>query len=174
MIHIKKILVIFISVILLIRNTGYANSLDEWKFTVNASDSYLFSDTLSNIKLAQTCNEETLINGKIAPGTSGSFSITVNVEKLGAEYEIVFDNFSSNFPDNLIFIVDNEKFDLNKGFSNRIENSGRVTHTINWYWDYEGNDYYNTQDVSNITFDITIFASQLSKPIRTILPKTGF
>lgn len=96
------------------------------------------------------------------------------MKKLGAEYQILFENFSSEFPKNMKFEVDGKAFDINTGFSNRIEEKGLYTHTINWYWDYDEKDEYIEKDISDITFDITISASQLREEIRTVLPKTGF
>lgn len=153
----------------------------EWNFTVSGKDSFDATDRIDNLKLAMVTDEKRLINGKIAPGTSGSFSITVdtNASILGAAYQIKFENFSDTFPKNLKFKVDNQDYNLETGFIGIVDakaNAEPVTHTVNWEWAYENEedeetDYYDTVDgmeSKDITFDIVIEASQL-----IVLPKTG-
>lgn len=151
----------------------------EWNFTVLGKDSFDATDRLENLKLAMVTDEKRLINGKIAPGTSGSFSITVdtNGSLLGAAYQIKFENFSDTFPKNLKFKVDNQDYNLETGFIGIVDakaNAKPVTHTVDWDWAYEKDeqtDYYDTLDgkmSKDITFDIVVEASQL-----IVLPKTG-
>lgn len=135
-------------------------------------------DDLKDLKLAEVCTPETLVNGKIAPGTSGSFTIKVStkVAEVGANYEIVFDNFSNNFPTNLKFYVDGTEYDLSSGFIGTINandlNNQTKEHTVTWKWPYETEDIavndpidtnngINNEDVS---FDITVTATQV-KPV---------
>lgn len=192
---IRKISLILVFIVVLIgKNQAFAESTKEgWKFIVEANDTYLATDTLENLTLAETCDEATLINGTIAPGVTGSFSITVETDDLGAAYDIIFDNFSSNFPKNLVFTVDDEIYDIHTGFHNQLNGEGTAKHTVNWYWDYDGEDEFNKEADTNITFDIRVKAEQVneraisdteleteketetkSEIIRDVLPKTGF
>lgn len=170
---VNKIIVV---VIMLICFGGqvFANENSEWKFFVNGKDSFDNNDNIKSITLAQTCNPNTLVNKKIAPGTEGEFSIIVGVEKLGTEYEIRFENFSSEFPKNLKFEVDGSEYNLDTGFKNKIEDSGTVIHTVNWYWDYDEVDEYFENESTDINFDIVVEATQINEEKRTVLPKTGF
>lgn len=158
----------------------YASSKnDEWKFIVKANDTYSATDTLKNLRLAQTCDEKTLMDGKIAPGTRGSFSIEIETDELGADYNIIFDNFSSSFPKNLIFTVDNEIYDIKSGFHNRLNGEGKAIHKVDWYWDFDGEDEFDSKVNTEITFDITVKAEQVNERAvpevaREVLPKTGF
>lgn len=172
----RKILMLVITLIVLINQNVFANTVTaEWKFKVSANDTYSASDTLENLKLAETCDEKTLTNGTIAPGTRGSFSIVVEADELGAEYDVIFDNFSSNFPENFVFTVDGQVYDINTGFHNKLNGTDSFTHTVNWIWEYEGNDEYVERDVSEISFRITVTASQVNeRAVRDVLPKTGF
>lgn len=48
-------------------------SVAKYVFEVSATDTYSSANTIEKLVLAQTCNNNTLINGKIAPGTSRKF-----------------------------------------------------------------------------------------------------
>ena len=176
----KRISILGIILLLLINQNVFANISDGWNFIVKAKDSYLVTDTLDNIKLAETCDEQTLINGTIAPGTCGNFSIIIETDELGAEYNIIFDNFSADFPENLKFYVDSEEYDINTGFYNKLDYKGIATHTVNWIWEYEGDDEYVERESSEISFRISVKALQVNERIiaeqiiRDVLPKTGF
>ena len=52
-------------------------SVAKYVFNLTGTDSYNSKHTLSNLVLGKTCKPETLIDGKIAPGTSGSFDLIV-------------------------------------------------------------------------------------------------
>ena len=59
-----------------------------WNFNVNGE-----SRELKSINLMQTCKQETLTNGKIAPGTAGYFDIIINPvgTEVSLEYKFTFD-----------------------------------------------------------------------------------
>ena len=176
----KFILLLILMFVLIANNKVFAEeNRDGWKFIVKANDSYSATDTLKNLRLAQTCDEETLMDGKIAPGTRGSFSIEIETDELGADYNIIFDNFSSSFPKNLIFTVDNEIYDIKSGFHNRLNGEGKAIHKVDWYWDFDGEDEFDSEVNTEITFDITVKAEQVNERAvpevaREVLPKTGF
>lgn len=173
---IKKVsLIVFLILILVANNQVFAKSTnDEWKFIVEANDTYSATDTLKNLRLAQTCNADTLTDGKIAPGTSGNFTISIETDDLGAEYDIIFDNFSNSFPENLLFTVDGQPYDIQTGFHGKINNEGKAKHTVNWNWEYEAEDEYSSEYDEDITFDVTVKAESINERVRDVLPKTGF
>jgi len=143
----------------------------KYVFNVNAKDSYKTNDTIQNITLAQTCNESTLVNGKIAPGTSGSFDIELNAEgsDVAIKYEIDFTNkIGKALPKNLVIKLDGQAWDFSKiedTISANAENK-KVTHTITWKWEYEttGGDVQDTTDGQNAfdyLYDITVTGTQV-------------
>ena len=157
------------------KDTGeVSTSVAHWNFEVTGTDTFNARDNLKGLKLAQVCTPATLVNGKLAPGTSGSFTITVSTRgaEVGANYGIVFDNFSNNFPTNLKFYVDGTAYNLSSGFTGTINandvNNQTKTHTVTWDWPYETgdvtvNDPIDTNNGINnkdISFDITVTATQ--------------
>ena len=158
-----------------ITGTGTAE-IANWVFKVNGKE-----DAVQNINLLSTYHNETLINNKIAPGTSGSFNIVVDAtgSEVGVEYAIHFLNESEK-PENLIFIYDNEEYftiqDLEKdltGIINANDEEKKRTITIYWEWQYEtGNneneinqndqiDTNNAKQLENYTFDINVKGIQV-------------
>lgn len=121
-----------------------------WSFKVNGQQ-----EQVQTINLASTCNEETLLDNKIAPGTSGSFNIIIDGtdSDVGIDYKIKFLNESGK-PNNLKFKYQNTEFnsinELQENLSGRInandENKIR-TLNIEWEWKYETGD--NEQDIAN-------------------------
>ena len=81
-----------------VRGEGVAQ-VATWNFKVNGQ-----SEQVEEINLASTCNNETLVNNKIAPGTSGSFDIKVDAtgSEVGINYNIAFTEEESK-PQNLKF-----------------------------------------------------------------------
>lgn len=59
-----------------VRGEGMAE-VATWSFKVNGQ-----KEQVQTIELGSTCNNETLVNNKIAPGTSGSFNIIVDRNRL--------------------------------------------------------------------------------------------
>ena len=79
-----------------IKGNGIAE-VATWSFKVNDQKEHI-----REIKLASTYNNETLVNNKIAPGTSGNFNIIVDAtgSEVGIRYNIVFSD-EANKPTNL-------------------------------------------------------------------------
>ena len=75
-----------------VKGTGTAE-IANWVFKVNGKE-----DAIQNVNLLSTYNNETLINNKVAPGTSGSFNIVVDAtgSEVGVDYVIQFLNESEN------------------------------------------------------------------------------
>ena len=135
-----------------------------------------------NIKLASTYSPKTLVAGKVAPGTDGSFGVRIDATgtETGLNYEIKFSNISGTKPENLRFIYDNQYYsDL--GTLSNVMNKNAVlkANAINkvfdvqvyWSWLYETldsetskpKDVQDTLDGQNsfdYSFDITITCTQ--------------
>ena len=147
-----------------------------WVFKVNGKE-----DMVQNVNLLSTYNNETLINNKVAPGTSGSFNIVVDAtgSEVGVEYVVQFLNESEK-PQNLVFIYQDEKYttiqDLEKDLSGTInanDEDKTRTITINWEWQYETGeneneinqndqiDTNNAKQLENYTFDIHVKGVQV-------------
>lgn len=140
------------------------------------------STTNSKIQLQNTYNKESLVNGKIAPGTSGDFTIEIDAtgSEVALEYMIKFEEKEGKEvkPTNLKFSLDEGKTyvstlkDLEtqmQGIINVNEENKVKEYHILWQWAYETNpidqnDQLDTQEAINIgnyAFDITITAFQL-------------
>ena len=158
-----------------IQGAGTAE-IANWVFKVNGKE-----DVVQNVNLLSTYHNETLINNKVAPGTSGSFNIVVDAtgSEVGVDYAIEFLNESQK-PQNLIFTYEDKPYttiqDLEKDLSGTInandENKIR-TITINWEWQYETGenaneinqndiiDTNNAKQLENYTFDIHVKGTQV-------------
>ena len=158
-----------------VRGEGVAQ-VATWNFKVNGQ-----SEQVEEINLASTCNNETLVNNKIAPGTSGSFDIKVDAtgSEVGINYNIAFTE-EENKPQNLKFKYNNTEYnsikDLEKDLSGTINaNDENKVRTLNvgWKWDYETGsnpdeiskndlvDTQNAQEIQNYTFDVIITGTQV-------------
>lgn len=187
----KKVLTILaiLAVILLafIGGQAYAKYVSEvrgkgtaevatWDFKVNGQ-----SEHVEAINLASTYDNETLVNNKIAPGTSGSFNIVVDAtgSEVGINYNIAFTE-EENKPQNLKFEYNGKEYNSIKdleddlsGTINANDEEKTKTLTINWKWDYEtganeneilANDKIDTQNAQNIVnygFDVVVSGTQV-------------
>ena len=135
---------------------------------------------MQSINLASTVNNETLINNKLAPGTSGDFQIKIDAtgSDVGINYKVNFVN-EKNKPQNLIFTYDDERYenvtDIAEELSGIIDaNAEEKTKVINihWEWPYEtgtddeitNNDIIDTENGKNITqytFDVLVEGVQV-------------
>lgn len=158
-----------------VRGDGIAE-VATWSFKVNGQ-----KEQVQTIQLGSTCNNETLLNNKIAPGTSGSFNIIVDGtgSDVGINYSIEFTNESTK-PTNLKFVYDNQEYysihELQTNLSGTIhanDEDKTKTLSIDWKWDYEtGNneseianndkiDTQNAQDIANYTFNVIVSGTQV-------------
>ncbi len=187
----KKVLIVLaiLAVILLafIGGQAYAKYVSEvrgegiaevatWSFKVNGQE-----EQVESINLASTCNNETLVDNKIAPGTSGSFNIIVDAtgSEVGINYNITFTE-EENKPQNLKFEYNDIEYnsikDLEDDLSGTINaNDENKIKTLNvkWKWDYEtgsnpeeisSNDLIDTEDaktIQNYTFDVIVTGTQV-------------
>lgn len=158
-----------------VRGDGMAE-VATWSFKVNGQ-----KEQVQTIQLGSTCNNETLVNQKIAPGTSGSFNIIVDGtdSDVGINYNVKFTNESTK-PTNLKFTYDNQEYnsiaELESSLSGTIhadEEDKTRTLTIYWQWAYEtGNneseianndkiDTQNAQDIATYTFNVIVSGTQV-------------
>jgi hypothetical protein len=158
-----------------VRGNGMAE-VATWSFKVNGQ-----KEQVQTIQLVSTCNNNTLVNNKIAPGTSGSFSIIVDGTgtDVGIDYNIEFTNESTK-PTNLKFSYNDVEYNTIEELGNNL--SGTInandedktkTLTINWKWAYEtgeneseidNNDKIDTQnakDIATYTFDVIVSGTQV-------------
>ena len=158
-----------------VKGTGTAE-IANWVFKVNGKE-----DVVQNVNLLSTYHNETLVNNKVAPGTSGSFNIVVDAtgSEVGIDYTIQFLNESEK-PQNLVFTYDNQEYttiqDLEKDLSGTInanDKNKERTITIDWEWQYETGvneneinqndkiDTENAKELENYTFDINVIGTQV-------------
>ena len=158
-----------------VRGNGIAE-VATWNFKVNGE-----KEQVQEIRLASTCNNQTLVNNKIAPGTSGSFNIMVDAtgSDVGINYNIDFTE-ENNKPQQLQFIYEGQEYKSIKDLENSL--SGTIltddkekTKNLNiqWKWAYETgsdesqikqNDIIDTQNAQNIaeyTFQVVVTGTQV-------------
>lgn len=158
-----------------VRGDGMAE-VATWSFKVNGQ-----KEQVQTIQLASTCNDETLLHHKIAPGTSGSFNIMVDGtgSDVGIHYDIRFVDESTK-PKNLKFLYHDQEYnsisELEKVLSGTIhtndEDKTKIL-TIHWKWQYEtGNteseianndqtDTQNAQDIATYSFHVIVSGTQM-------------
>ena len=158
-----------------VRGNGIAE-IATWSFKVNGQ-----KEQVQEIKLVSTYNSETLVNNKIAPGTSGSFNIIIDARgsEVGIKYNIKFAE-ESNKPQNLKFVYGGKEYDSIKQLGDELSgtiaaNEEDKTRTINvqWKWNYEtgssaeqinANDIIDTNDaisIANYTFQVIVTGTQV-------------
>lgn len=148
------------------RGTGSAD-IANWSFQIAKNGEETKSVTLRN-----TVTKSTLVNGKIAPGTSGEFTITLDAtgSEVGVDYILGFLN-EQNKPTNIIFTYNGNNYkSLSEigDIKGTIGITGERTKTIKiaWIWSYQtgttdeakvANDEIDTKDGTTLldyTFDI--------------------
>ena len=130
------------------------------------------------INLKDTATKATLKDGKIAPGSSGDFRLSVDAtgSEVGIDYTVEFNN-EKNKPTNLVFTYNNiqyQSLSAVKGIKGTIgvnENRKREI-IVKWEWPYETgenadaiafNDKKDTQDAIadlDYTFDVVVTGTQ--------------
>ena len=181
----KKSLLIIVLLVLVGLTTGYvASTYAKYTSTVTGSGTatvakwaFATDNATQNITIAlnPTVDATTLVNGKIAPGTTGSFNIAlVNTNsEVGVDFSIALDSIS-NKPTNLKFYKDSSyTTELTPGTSTvtgqlTAGDSTGVTVPIYWRWEYETNaiatnDPIDTQDgeaANTLTIGVTITGVQ--------------
>ena len=148
-----------------------------WAFSVNGQ-----TESIGTINLLKTANPETVTQGKIAPGTIGSFDITVDASgaQVGIDYDISFPREEKG-PQNIVYSANGHTSKTLvglqpylKGTINADDPQRTRTITITWEWPFEPNtsnqaeittsDNKDTVDGQNLTqfeFDIVVSGKQV-------------
>ena len=157
-----------------VKGEGIAN-IAKWSFNVNGS-----SSTVQTINLASTYDESTLVNGKIAPGTSGTFNIIIDAttSEVGIDYKVEFEN-EQNKPTNLLYYYGEKQYtslaELQKDLTGTIDaddENKTITLNIRWEWKYETenrqniteNDKIDTNEgetIQKYTFNVNVIGTQV-------------
>lgn len=143
--------------------------------TVAKWDFATTNDVSMTVSLPSTVDASTLVNGKIAPGTAGSFTIKVtNASEVGADFKVALGNVT-NKPTNLKFYKDSSyttELTLGNATSGAItgqliagDTAGKDV-TVYWRWEYEttGGDSADTTDgtaAATVTVPVTITGTQV-------------
>jgi len=158
-----------------VRGDGMAE-VATWDFKVNGQ-----SQVNQTIDLGSTCNNATLVDHKIAPGTSGSFNINIDAEHsdVGITYLVQVKDETEK-PRNLKFYYNSQEYDsvseilngLTGTFEANTANKS-ITVKVEWVWPYEVgddallvnyNDRMDTSDAQNIAnyrFDVFVTGTQV-------------
>ena len=129
--------------------------------------------TTIDINLDETYDESTLVEGKIAPGTSGSFAIELNNEnsEVGVDFEVALGSITDK-PTNLKFYEDSSyTTEIVPGTDTitgqlEAEDATGLTVNIYWAWEYEtaNGDDEDTADgeaAATLTIPVTITGEQV-------------
>ncbi len=156
---------------------GKANArIANWHFLVNEQEA-----TTQTIDLASTVNNGTLIDNKVAPGTSGKFIITVDGtgSDVGIQYSLSIENETTK-PRNLFFTYKGQKYENIEDIVNittnniKADDENKVRNIeIQWEWPYEiggskeeinQNDKEDMEDlkIGNYSFDLIVTGTQLT------------
>lgn len=148
----------------------------QWRFKVNENE-----EKMQTISLNSTIYNFTLANGRIAPGTAGSFEINIDGSGAGVAifYTVNFQNETEK-PKNLKFKYDGKEFEsielLNHWIVGTIHgdtDAQQRSFIIEWEWPYETgntpeeiaeNDVRDTIDAKNISdyrFDVVVTGTQV-------------
>ena len=156
---------------------GKANAhIANWHFLVNEQEA-----TTQTINLASTVNNGTLIDNKVAPGTSGKFIITVDGtgSDVGILYQLSVENETTK-PHNLHFTYKGQRYEEIERIANAVTgiiNANDTNKTrkieIEWEWPYEiggsvneiaENDKQDMEDLEfgNYSFDLIVTGTQVA------------
>ena len=157
-----------------------SGELASWSFKVNENE-----QTMQNIYLKSTLNNDKITNHQLAPGTKGTFQIKLDASnaEVGINYVVKFEN-ETRKPANLIYIYEGKRYKtLNSlqtvltGTINANDEDRTRTFVINWEWPYETggsaqliaeNDAKDTQDAKQLTdysFDIVVTGTQVNPQV---------
>lgn len=147
----------------------------KWSFLANGQEGVMYPMELKN-----TYNADTLVNGKIAPGTSGNFDILIDAtgSEVGIEYSVEFYNVAEE-PENLVYRYEGvevsslvELQNMLKGRIGLNDSNKQKLLEIDWEWKYEtGNDSNeisvgdqidtnNSKNLNEFRFDIYVIGNQ--------------
>lgn len=163
----KKSLFGFMALLLLvgISSRYVAGTYAKYTSTVNGSGSATVAkwsfatdnaDTDFEISITPTAIEETLVDERIAPGTSGAFDIELSNEnsEVGVEVTIAFTG-TNNVPSNLVFKQSGTDVVMTGQNANTltayIAAGQTLTVPLTWEWPYETTGTLATEDGQDTT-----------------------
>ena len=123
----------------------------KWAFKVNGETSQM-----ANINLAQTYDESTLVEGRIAPGTKGSFDIVIDAtgSETSLRYMVIFSE--TRRPPTLYWEYNGKRYThIVEGIINANDENKIITMTIKWEWPFEIKDTV-TGDAKDTEYGSTI------------------
>lgn len=143
---------------------GAKGMVAKWNFTGEIE-----SSTTNLISLSDTLDEST--SNKLAPGTTGSFSIVVDATGSDVDIDYAVNYVSeTNKPDNLYFYLNNDKThkyytlrELMKGINNSnistlegtictTDNPQKKVYDVSWEWPYETYDGDSHADKKDLEY----------------------
>lgn len=142
------------------------------KFSYTPNDNiYIFSTTdvgFKSINLIDSYNKSTVVNEKIAPGTTGNFSIIIN-NNTNYDYKYKFTFNENNLkPEGLYFKFKGSKYynikDLISKLNGSLKAHKKTNLEIEWCWDYQGDDIKDTLDGTlalDYSFEISLVSTKL-------------
>ena len=159
----------------------YTSKIEGNQGTVQVAKWAFASDNTANsnltINIATTAHASTLVSGKIAPGTTGSFAIHLSNEntEVGVDFTVALKSVA-NKPTNLKFYKDNTyTTELTPGTSTITgqliaNDSTGIDVPVYWRWEYETNaiatnDPIDTEDgeaANSLTIGVDITGTQVA------------
>lgn len=140
-------------------NSNNNTQNDYYEFNVNGK-----TKQIKSIDLYSTINTNNLIKEKIAPGTSGEFSIGLKANKK-SKYRIYFVSknekpinlkFEAYQKNNLICEADTlEK--LSNDLTGIVQQNELKVVNIKWYWNYESEGMQDTKDSKIEKYEFSIY-----------------
>ena len=134
------------------------------------------------INLAENYDASTLVDERIAPGTSGDFTIALSNEnsEVGVEFTIAFDD-TENVPQNLVFKQNGTTIDPTSGTITGYIAAGETLDVpLTWEWAYstsDANDLKDTtdgkKDLAGRTMTVTASITGVQVPPSTTAITTG-
>ena len=159
-------------------NVAGSAQIAKWVFKVNGN-----TNATQTVSLVDTSDANTLVNGKVAPGTEGNFNISIDATEaeVGVKCKIAFSE-NSQKPQNLYFMYKGVPYYSVETLGDKISSEVLAMDTvetlnipIKWVWEYETDkvtdtdgdgildaDANDTQDAnSNYQIDITVTGTQV-------------
>ena len=153
----------------------------KWSIKVNGSELAVAQPTITfnlfeTIKDTDGATEDDVTESLIAPGTSGSFNLTVkNESEVTAKYAISFEVSESDIP--LQFSIDGGQTWTDKTITNPTEKTLAIgaaeeTLTVQWKWPYEVVDDANVVDTTVDTADTELGIEAQTAPAQVTVTTT--
>lgn len=144
-------------------------SVAKWAFTTDNSS------TAINLNLSPAADPTSLVNGKIAPGTSGSFNLVLSnaTSEVGVEFTVTFTGVTGK-PQNLVLTYGGNSFNPSTGsITGTIAQGETITLPIGFSWPYytdateDGEDTNDGITAADMVLTAQIVGSQ-TNPTATV------